>query len=217
MEKPFCNVCADCSAERRIKPNDINLPISENINQYLVKLLHVKQWKTSTSVIEWFRKIEDKKSCTFVKFDIREFYPSFIETIFNKAFLFAKQHHDISNDNTRLVRHCCKSLLFSDNEAGKKKKQKPASMWQRKVHTVQRYAHLLVLISCVFLAKLISKKDCGLYRYGGLLILRNVNAQKHWLRHRCRIFVDFLDITFNLNNGTYRPHKKAKDLLFIIY
>ena len=25
--------------------------------------------------------------------------------------------------------------------------------------------------------------------------------------------VDFLDITFNLNNGTYRPYKKTNDLL----
>ena len=186
MEKPFSNVCGDCSAERRIKPNDINLSILENINQYLVKLLHVKQWENSASVIEWFRNIEDKKSCTFIIFDIREFYPSSIEAILDKSFLFVKQHHDISNDNTRLIRHCRKSLLFSNNEAWKKKKQKSASMWQWKVLTVQRYAHLLVLISCVFLAKLINKKDCGLYRYDGLLILRNVNAQRHWLRHRCR-------------------------------
>ena len=32
-------------------------------------------------------------------------------------------------------------------------------------------------ISC-FLAKLINKKDCGLYRDDGLLILQNVNANK---------------------------------------
>ena len=28
--------------------------------------------------------------------------------------------------------------------------------------------------------------------------------------------VDFLDITFNLNNGTYRPYKKPNDLLLYI-
>ena len=27
---------------------------------------------------------------------------------------------------------------------------------------------------------------------------------------------DFLDITFNLNNGTYRPYKKPNDLLLYI-
>ena len=28
MEKPFSNICGDCSAERRIKPNDVTLSIS---------------------------------------------------------------------------------------------------------------------------------------------------------------------------------------------
>ena len=28
MEKPFSNICGDCSAERRIKPNDVTLRIS---------------------------------------------------------------------------------------------------------------------------------------------------------------------------------------------
>ena len=99
----------------------VSKSILENINQHLVKLLHVNQWKNSASVIEWFWNIEDKKNCTFIKFDIREFYPSITETILDKTLLFAKQHHDISNDNTRLIKHCRKSLLFSNNEAWKKK------------------------------------------------------------------------------------------------
>ena len=31
LEKPFSNICGDCSAERRIKPNDVTLPISFSI------------------------------------------------------------------------------------------------------------------------------------------------------------------------------------------
>ena len=62
----------------------------ENINQNLVKLLYINQYKNSASVIESFKNIEDKKNCTFIKFDIREFYPSITETILDKALLFAK-------------------------------------------------------------------------------------------------------------------------------
>ena len=102
--------------------------ILENINQQLVKLLHVNQWKNSASVIECFRNIEDKKNCTFIIFDIGEFYPSITETILDRSLLFAKQHHDISYDNTRLIKHCRKSLLFSNNEAWKKNEQKAASV-----------------------------------------------------------------------------------------
>ena len=89
-----------------------------------------------------------------------------------------------------------------------------------------------IYILC-FLAKLINKKDCGLYRDDGLLILRNVNGQQidRMRKNIIKTFkdigfaidvetnlkiVDFLDITFNLNNGTYRPYKKPNDLLLYI-
>ena len=66
-----------------------------------------------------------------------------------------------------------------------------------------------------FLAKLINKNDCGLYRDEGLLILRNVNGQQidQMRKNIIKIFkvtdfaidvetslkiVDFLDIAFNL-------------------
>ena len=51
--------------------------ILENINQHLVKLLYVNQWKNSASVIEWFRNIEDKKSCTLLNSILESFtHPS---------------------------------------------------------------------------------------------------------------------------------------------
>ena len=78
----------------------VSKSILENINQHLIKLLCVNQWKNPASVIEWFRNIGDKKNCTFIKFDIRQFYPSITETIPDKALLF-----DISSDNTRLIKH----------------------------------------------------------------------------------------------------------------
>ena len=121
----------------------ISKSILENINQHLIKLLCVNQWKNSASALEWFKNIEEKKNCTFIKFDITEFYPSITETIFDKALLFAKQHHDISNNNTGLIKHYRKSLLFSNNEVWKNNWNN-ASMPEWEVLTVQRYANLLV-------------------------------------------------------------------------
>ena len=63
----------------------VSKSILENINQRIVKLLYVNQWRNPASAIEWFRKIEDKKNCTSIKFHIREFYPSITETILDKA------------------------------------------------------------------------------------------------------------------------------------
>ena len=141
------------------KLGKVSKSILENINQHLVKLLHVNQWKNSTSVIEWFRNIEDKKNCTFIKLDIREFYTSVTETIFDKALLFVKQHHDISNDNTRLIRHCRKSLIFSNNEAWKKKRTKSCFDVTIGSFDGAEVCKLVGIYILCFLAKLINKKD----------------------------------------------------------
>ena len=72
--------------------------------------------------------------------------------------------------------------------------------------------HLLLL-----LANTINKKDCGLYRDHGLIILRNTNGQKmeRIRKSAIKIFKDvgfkidvksnlkivhFVDVTFNLSN-----------------
>ena len=43
----------------------------EKINQALTKNFDVKQWKSSSPVIEWFKGIDNKKDYIFIKFDIR--------------------------------------------------------------------------------------------------------------------------------------------------
>ena len=77
------------------------------------------------------------------------------------------------------------------------------------------------------------KKDCGLYRDDGLLVLRNVNGLQidRVNKNVIQLFkdigflidivtklkiVNFLDITFNLNNGTVKPYKKPNDSLLYI-
>ena len=119
--------------------------------------MHVNQWKNSASVIEWFRNIEYKKNCSFIKLDIREFYPYMTETILGKALLFAKQHRDISN-NTRLIKHCHKYLLFSNNKAWKKKQTESffdVTMGSFDGAEVCEHVSIHIL---GFLAKLINKK-----------------------------------------------------------
>ena len=74
------------------------------------------------------------------------------------------------------------------------------------------------------LGTIIKKSNCGLYRDDGLVFLRNVNGQQidRTRKNIIKIFkgvginieietnskvVDFLDITFNLNNSIYKPYK----------
>ena len=134
------------------------------------------------------------------------------ETILDIALLFAEQHCDISNDNTTLIKFCRKSLIFSINEAWKKKQTESCSMLQSEVLTVRTYANLSVFAFCVFLAKLINKKDFDLYRDDGLLIYANCKQINQMRKNIIKIFkdigfaidvetnfkiVDLIDITLN--------------------
>ena len=78
------------------------------------------------------------------------------------------------------------------------------------------------------LTNILSKDNMGLYRDDGLFILRKINKQQtdKIQKKIISIFkninfkievvtnlieVDFLDVTFNLENNTYRPYKKPID------
>ena len=83
------------------------------------------------------------------------------------------------------------------------------------------------------ICQLVGIYNCGLQRDDGQLILRNVNGQRidQISKSIIKMFknigfindtetnlkiVDFIDITSNLSNDTYRPYKKPNDLLTYI-
>ena len=148
--------------------------------------------------LKWFKNIEEKKNCNFIKFDIKEFYASITGKILDKALLFAKQHHDIFNDNIRLVKHYRNSLLFSNNEVWKKKHTESCfDVTMGRFDGAEVCGLVGIYILC-FLAKLINK----IYRDDELLILRNVNGQQiDRMRKNIKIFkgTDFaIDVETNL-------------------
>ena len=80
-------------------------------------------WNNTTSVIEWFKRIENKKKSRFIQFDIVEFYPSITEELLDKAIQFAKQASSIaiSDNDIAIIKQCKASLLFSNSECWVKK------------------------------------------------------------------------------------------------
>ena len=63
----------------------ISKTILDEIIIHLVSSIKVNQWKNSDSVINWFKNIPEKKSCTFIVLNIENFYPSISLELFNKA------------------------------------------------------------------------------------------------------------------------------------
>ena len=83
------------------------------------------------------------------------------------------------------------------------------------------------------LANRVDKEDTGLYRDDGLVIVPNLTGPQTEKTRKdiIKIFkeigfkveiktnlkqVDFLDVTFNLNNSTYQPYKKEDNQLLYI-
>ena len=84
------------------------------------------------------------------------------------------------------------------------------------------------------LSSLLAREDIGLYRDDGLILLRNTNRQltDRIRKNVIKLFkeigfkieietylkiVNFLDVTFNLINSTYRPYRKPNDKLLYIH
>ena len=174
----------------------ISKKIIKKINQEILKKTDVNQWKNTSNVINWFNNIENKKDCSFIQFDIKEFYPSITEEILEKAISFAKSLMDIDDHKIRTIKHCRKSLLFHNNVAWKKKTT--TSCFDVTMGSYDG-AEVCELVGPFILSKLenIGKKNTGLYRDDGLVVLRNMNA---WGIDKIRkiIIKMFKDIGFNL-------------------
>ena len=83
------------------------------------------------------------------------------------------------------------------------------------------------------LSNLLPREDIGLYRDDGLILLRNRNEQltDRIRKNVIKLFkeigfkieietnvkiVNYLDVTFNLANSTYKPYRKPNDNLLYI-
>ena len=62
----------------------------EKINDKLNNHLCYIQWRSTFTVTEWFRAIEKKKTCEFIKFDVAKFYPSILAELLEKSINFAR-------------------------------------------------------------------------------------------------------------------------------
>ena len=66
--------------------------ILDKINICLCEKLKLNEWKNTTGIINWFKKIDEKHLHTFTIFDIKDFYPSIKETLLKNTLQFAAEH-----------------------------------------------------------------------------------------------------------------------------
>ena len=203
----------------------ISKVILDRINKKLKEKLKVNRWKSNQDVIKWFSAIRNKNAHTFTVFDIKDFYPSIKESLLIEAIEFARLHVEVDAKDLKTILHARKSLLFNAEHTWIKKEGGLFDV------TMGAYdgAEVCELVG-TYLLSLIQRKyeNVGLYRDDGLSAFKNMSGpeservkkdiQKLFREKgldiiiQCNLkIVDYLDLTFNLNDGSYRPYRKPDD------
>ena len=165
-------------------------------------------------------------------FDIKDFYPSISKELLTDALTFAKTKINLDDHDKKIIYHTYKLLLFNQEQ-----------MWMNKgsdlfAASMGAYngAEVCELIG-IFLLNLLGwqyMKNIGLYRDGGLSIFKNCSGpqMEKFKKHLQKVFknngldviiecnmkvVNYLDVTFNLDDGTYRPYQKPDNIIQYIH
>ena len=201
----------------------------QQINNEIRTQIAVNQWRNTASVIEWFKKIENKDNTRFIQLDIVDFYPSISEKLLNEALTFGKSITNIDEETLRIIQHCRKSILFTNDKVWIKKESDIFDVTMGSFDG----AEVCELVGLYLLNQLKIKFpqiDFGIYRDDGL---GSHTALPGPTRDRIRkqiieVFkqnglditismnhtkVDFLDVTQDLSKPVFYLFKKPKDEL----
>jgi len=101
--------------------------ISKNILENIVLQIRQKspliQWRNSYEAIHWFNQIDNKRGKCFVNFDIQKFYLIIKIGHLNSAISFAQKFTKISEDDIKVIKHTCNSVLTYNGKQWVKKDQ----------------------------------------------------------------------------------------------
>ena len=107
----FCSVFTKSEPRCRISKEILE----ETNRKPFVNITKVNQWKSTLSMLQWFKQLANKGDSAFKCFEVVEFYPSITEALLKRALDFASEHVNISADERQAVINSKHSLLFKAN------------------------------------------------------------------------------------------------------
>ena len=96
--------------------------IVQEICDSLRLALNVNQWRSTKDCIKWFEEYEKKDRCSFIKYDVKDFYPSITERTLDRALDLAKEYMVIALDKVEIIKDCRKTLLYYEDSIWIKKR-----------------------------------------------------------------------------------------------
>ena len=157
----------------------ISKTILDNINMKLFETTKINQWKNMVSAIKWFNLLKDKHLMKFVMFDIKDFYPSIMQDLLNKALNFTSEYIYISKSDIDVIHHARESLLFDGSHTWIKKQGGLFDV-SMGAYNGGEVCELVGTYMLNLLSKKYNKKDFGLYRDDGLAVLKNKSGPQQW-------------------------------------
>lgn len=219
---PTCRLINPAKQEiGKISKRILDRIINSTITQTKLNL-----WKNTRSVLNWYNDFPTNSNSSFICFDIIEFYPSITEQLLKRALDFAKQYDNISDEEINIIISAKSSIIFNGTEPWRKRdSDDPFDV------TMGSYdgAESCELVVCYMLSLLNNKygNHFGLYRDDGLGLFNEPpkkvekikqDITKIFNKHGLRItidankrVVDFLDVTLNLYDKSYKPYMKANN------
>ena len=220
--KPSCRLINPAKSELGKASKRVLQRITSNI----MNAEKLNLWRNTGEVITWFKEADKKPTAAFICFDIVDFYPSITDTLLEKALKFASEKTSITKHEIDLIYHTKKSLLFANDTTWVKSSQK--TNFDVTMGSFDG-AETCELIGLFLLHELQKEhgQQVGLYRDDGLAILNETPQEIERIKKKmCYIFkshglritieankkiVNYLDVTLDLNQKTYKPFKKPND------
>ena len=202
----------------------ISKKILERIVSQVKLITKLKQMKNTNSVLDWFKQMPNKKSKTFIQFDIESYYPSITPEILNKVLDWASTFVNITLKEREIIIKSKQSFLYTGDTPWVKKGDVNFDIgmgaWDGAEST-----DLVGLFMLWEMRNL--QADTILYRDDGLIAAdctpQNVEKLKQDIlkifhTHGFKILIDanrksvnFLDVTLNLENNSFKPYIKPGD------
>jgi hypothetical protein len=202
----------------------ISKQLLDNINKRVLEATNFNQWKNTTAVIDWFNTIKTKPHATFLTFDVVNFYPSITKELLLQALQFAENYTTISKEEKEIIIEAKSTVLFHNSSAWQKANSQDLFDVTMGSHDGAESCELVGTFILSKISKLLPQENVGLYRDDGLAVVTKPPAAAEKLKKKlCEEFkklglqitatantttTDFLDVTFNLSNGEYKPYAK---------
>ena len=213
----------------------ISAKILKNVVSTIKTKLKLNLWTNTKDAIEWFTEYKNLRNPSFIQFDINDFYPSISKNLFDKVIDFAKLHAHIEDKDLNIINQCRNTAIYYKNEEWVKKEN--SGIFDITMGSLDS-SNIADLVGLYILSTLdnnnkIQYHSAGLYRDDGLLIINNSNGPKCEKIKKLLIkelkdmglkieistnlkIVNFLDVTMNLTNSTFKPYRKENSKIIYI-